>query len=149
MVVTGYQAEQVLEALDGLDIAITDNPAYAQGLSTSLRAGIEALPSEVAGAVVCLGDMPLVEPAVIDRLISAFNPAEGRLICAPTHEGKIGNPILWGREYFAEIAALTGDRGARSLIDAHSDQVVEIAVANDAVITDIDTPEMLERLRSA
>lgn len=149
LVVTGNQADQVGAALDGLDVAIADNPDYAQGLSTSLRMGLAALPPDVAGAVVCLGDMPLVEPAVIDRLIAAFNPTEGRLICAPTYDGKLGNPVLWGREFFAEISALTGDRGARSLLDAHGEQLVEIPVADEAILTDIDTPDVLERLRSA
>jgi len=149
IVVTGHQAEEVRVALDRLDIAIVDNPDYAQGLSTSLRAGIAALPADVAGAVVCLGDMPLVETAVIDRLIAAFNPAECRLICVPTYNGKIGNPILWGREFFAEMSKLGGDRGARSLLESHGDQLVEVPVADDAILTDIDTPEALDRLRSA
>lgn len=149
LVVTGNQAEEVRSALDGLDVVVTDNPDFAQGLSTSLRAGLAALPANVAGAVVCLGDMPLVEPAVIDRLIAAFNPTEGRLICAPTYDGKLGNPVLWGREFFAEMSQLSGDRGARSLLDAHGEQLVEIPVADDAVLTDIDTPDVLERLRSA
>ena len=70
-------------ALDGLDVVIADNPDYAQGLSTSLRAGLAALPANVAGVVVCLGDMPLVAPSVIDRLIAAFNPTEGRLDLCP------------------------------------------------------------------
>ncbi len=149
VVVTGNQADEVRAALDGLDVSIADNADYAKGLSTSLRAGVAALPANVAGAVVCLGDMPLVEPAVIDRLIAAFNPTEGRLICVPTYDGKLGNPVLWGREFFAEICQLSGDRGARSLLDAHSEKLVEIPVADEAVLTDIDTPDVLERLRSA
>jgi len=149
LVVTGHQADEVREALAGLDIVTVDNPDYAQGLSTSLRAGIAALPPDVAGAAVCLGDMPLIEPSIVNRLIAAFNPAEGRVICAPVHDGRIGNPILWGREFFAEMKSLTGDRGARSLLEAHADQVVEIPVASDSVLTDIDTPDVLERLKSA
>jgi molybdenum cofactor cytidylyltransferase len=149
VVVAGNEADKVRAALDGLDVVIADNPDYAQGLSTSLRTGIAALPANVAGAVVCLGDMPLVEPTVIDRLIAAFNPTEGRLICAPTYDGKLGNPILWGRELFAEMSQLSGDRGARSLLDSHGEQLVEIPVADDAVLIDIDTPDVLERLRSA
>ncbi|MBL8908512.1 MAG: molybdopterin-binding/glycosyltransferase family 2 protein [Rhizobiales bacterium] len=149
VVVTGNQAEDVRAALDGLDVVIADNPDYAQGLSTSLRTGLAALPADVAGAVVCLGDMPLVEPAVIDRLIAAFSPAEGRLICVPTYDGKLGNPVLWGREFFAEMSQLSGDRGARSLLDAHGEQLVEVPVSGDAILVDIDTPDVLERLRSA
>jgi molybdenum cofactor cytidylyltransferase len=149
IVVTGHEAKKVGAVLDGLDIMTVHNPDYAQGLSTSLRAGVAALPANVAGAVVCLGDMPLVAPSVIDRLIAAYNPTEGRTICAPSFDGKIGNPVLWGREHFAEFASLTGDRGARALLDVHADHLVDVPVASDAVLTDIDTPEALARLKSA
>jgi molybdenum cofactor cytidylyltransferase len=149
IVVTGHEAEKVGAALDGLDITIVHNPDYALGLSTSLRAGVAALPTNVVGAVICLGDMPLVAPSIIDRLIAAFNPTEGRTICAPSFDGKIGNPVLWGREHFAEFTSLTGDRGARSLLEGHADHLVEVAVNSDSVLTDIDTPEALARLKSA
>jgi molybdenum cofactor cytidylyltransferase len=67
----------------------------------------------------------------------------------PTYDGKLGNPVLWGREFFAAMSQLSGDRGARSLLDAQRDQLVEIPVPDGAILTDIDTPEALERLRSA
>jgi molybdenum cofactor cytidylyltransferase len=149
IVVTGHEAEKVAAALDGLDITIVHNPDYAKGLSTSVRAGIAALPGDAAGAVICLGDMPLVASSIIDRLIAAFNPIEGRTICVPSFDGKIGNPVLWGREHFAEFASLTGDRGARSLLEAHADHLVEVPVGSDSVLTDVDTPEALARLKSA
>ena len=76
------------------------NPDYADGLSTSLRRGIEALPDDVDGAVVLLADMPAVDAAVVDRLIAAFDPAGGTLIVVPTFEGKRGNPVLWSRRLF-------------------------------------------------
>jgi molybdenum cofactor cytidylyltransferase len=116
-------------------------------MSTSLRAGLTALPGTIAGALVCLGDMPLVTPAVLDRLIAAFNPDEGRSICMPTWNGKRGNPVLWDRRFFGEMADLAGDVGAKHLIGEHAELVAEVAMPDDAVLTDIDTPEALAALR--
>ncbi|MGH6929350.1 MAG: nucleotidyltransferase family protein, partial [Dongiaceae bacterium] len=121
----------------------------AEGMSTSLRAGLAALPGRIDGALICLGDMPLVTPTVLDRLIAAFNPDEGRAVCVPTWNGKRGNPVLWDRRFFAEMADLAGDVGAKHLIGEHADLVAEVAMPDDAVLTDIDTPEALAALRQA
>ena len=91
--------------------------------------------------------MPLVGPNEINKLISAFNPVERRTIIVPVHGGEPGNPVLWGREHFAEISKLEGDRGARALIDLHPDEVTEVAMRSDAVLADFDTPESLARLK--
>ena len=152
VVVTGHEAAKVRAALTGHDVAFADNPDYAQGLSTSLAAGLAALAADVDGAVVCLGDMPRIDAGLIDRLIEAFAPEDGRTICVPTHGGKRGNPVLWARRYFAEIEAIAGDVGARHLSGEHEDAVCEVAVEDDAALIDIDTPAELaaaKRLRQA
>ena len=146
LVVTGHERERVEEALKGLDVRFIDNAAYASGLASSLKAGIAALPKDADGAVVALGDMPLVAGRHVNRLIAAFSPAERRTIIVPVHGGERGNPVLWGREYFAEMLALDGDRGAKSLMDKHEDHITEIAMRSDAVLADFDTPEALARL---
>jgi molybdenum cofactor cytidylyltransferase len=146
IVVTGHDADAVRASLDGLSVSFVYNPDYAEGLSTSLIAGIKAVPSEADGAVICLGDMPLVNERQIDTLVSAFNPAEGRTICLPVHNGQRGNPVLWGRRYFAEIMALTGDTGAKPLIDDHAEEIVEVPALGAEVLTDIDTPQALKEL---
>ena len=97
--------------------------------------------------LVCLGDMPRIEPAVLDRLIAAFNPLEGRAICVPVWEGKRGNPVLWAKSFFAEMGALAGDVGARHLIGQYAELVAEVPMPDDAVLLDIDTPEALASLR--
>lgn len=148
-VVVGNDAHRVRAALRGCKVRFVDNPDYADGMSTSLRHGLAALPPEIDGAVVCLGDMPRINAATIDRLIAAFNPTEGRAICVPTWNDKRGNPVLWARRFFAEMAALQGDVGARHLIGEHAELVVEIPMPDDAVLTDIDTPEALAALRQA
>ena len=143
VVVTGHQADQVRAALAGLDVAFAHNPDFADGLSTSLRVGTRALPPDVDGLLVCLGDMPDTRKADIDRLISAFNPLEGRSICVPTHDGKRGNPVLWAARFIPEMAELKGDVGARHLIGTHAEEVCEVAVDQPGVLIDLDTPEAL------
>ena len=92
--------------------------------------------------------MPLVDAGVVGRLIAAFNPAEHRSICVPVHNGQRGNPVLWGRQHFEALKSLTGDKGARALFDQYADELVEVAMPDEAVLTDIDTPEALAAMRS-
>src|SRR4029077_11233484 len=92
VVVTGHQRNEVAAALKGLQVTLAHNPDFAEGLSGSLKVGIAALPAEVDGAIVCLGDMPQVDAALIERLIAAFDPEKGALVVVPTIAGKRGNP---------------------------------------------------------
>jgi molybdenum cofactor cytidylyltransferase len=149
VVVTGFQAEQVEATLKGLDVAIARNLRFAEGLSTSVKTGVAALPADVDGALICLADMPQVDRALIERLVAGFDPDKGALIVVPTIEGKRGNPVLWSRRFFPDLMALEGDVGARHLIARFSEAVHEVPVEGRAALTDIDTPEALARMRSA
>jgi molybdenum cofactor cytidylyltransferase len=140
VVVTGHEQARVRAALAGRELIFVHNPEPAQGLATSLRTGIAALGDELAGAVVCLGDMPWVHAGQIEALLAAFAASDERSICVPTFDGKRGNPVLWPARYFAEIRALTGDSGARSLLAAHADEVCYVPVSNPGVTLDVDTP---------
>jgi molybdenum cofactor cytidylyltransferase len=144
IVVTGHQRDRVETALTGLPFIRVHNPSFAGGLSTSLKAGLAALPADVDGAVICLGDMPQVSSEMIDRMIAAFDPDRSALIVVPTFEGKRGNPVLWSRRFFHELGALEGDIGARHLIGQFPDAVVEVPVMGQGAFFDIDTPEALE-----
>lgn len=145
IVVTGHQGESVARALADRPVTFVHNPAFADGLSSSLRAGLAAVPSESDAVVVCLGDMPRVASAVIDRLIAAYSPLEGRAICIPTTHGKQGNPVLWDRAFFTEMAALSGDAGAKRLIGQHADRLCEVPVDDAGILYDVDTPDLLAR----
>ena len=138
---------QIDRALGKLPVERVRNPAFAEGLSTSLKCGLAALPNDIDGVVVCLGDMPLITGRDIDRLIAAFNPLEGRAIIVPTRRGKRGNPVLWARRFFPEMAELAGDVGAKHLIGEHAELVCEIEMDSDGVLVDIDTPEALAEFR--
>ncbi|MBN8919788.1 MAG: molybdopterin-binding/glycosyltransferase family 2 protein [Rhizobiales bacterium] len=149
VVVTGHQRERVEEALAGLPVRFVHNPGYADGLSTSVKAGIAALPKEADAAIVCLGDMPHVDTALIDRIVEGYDPSRGALIVVPTFEGKRGNPVLWSRRFFRELGELQGDVGARHLIGTYADAVAEVPVTTRAAFFDVDTPDALAEARSA
>jgi molybdenum cofactor cytidylyltransferase len=145
--VLGNQADAVDAALGRLPVLRVRNPAFAEGLSTSLKRGIAALPTDTDGVIICLGDMPLVAGRDLDRLIAAFNPLEGRAIVVPTRRGKRGNPVLWASRFLPEMAELAGDVGAKHLIGEHADLVCEVEMDSDGVLVDVDTPDALAALR--
>jgi molybdenum cofactor cytidylyltransferase len=147
LVVTGHQAAEVETALAGLDVSLVPNPDFASGLSSSLKAGLAAVPDAAEGVLVMLGDMPQIAAADLDRLIAAFAAERGEAIVVPIHGGRRGNPVLWPRVYIAEMLRLEGDAGARRLLDAHADRVREVDLGTDAIFADIDTPEALAQLR--
>jgi len=144
VVVTGHQAEQVEKALAGLHVKFVRNPDFAEGLASSVKAGVAAVPADADGAVICLGDMPLISSGLIDRLIGTFAPDRGNLIAVPVSDGRRGNPVLWSRRFFNELMTLDGDIGARHLIAKHSEAVAEVPVEGHGAFLDIDTPQALE-----
>lgn len=146
IVVTGHRAEEVRAAVAGRPVQVVHAPEYLDGLSASLRAGIAAVPATASAALVCLGDMPLVTGRMIERLIEAYDPDEGRSVVVPTCRGKIGNPVLWDRRFFPDIAGLVGDVGARPLLERHSEHVAQVELGTDAVLRDFDTVESLATL---
>lgn len=144
IVITGHEPERIRAALADRAVTFVHNPDFARGLSTSLKAGLAALPDTADATLVCLGDMPLVTADEIDRLIAAYDPAEGRAIVLPTRGGKRGNPVLWDRRFFPDMARVAGDVGARHLIGENTEQVAEVEMDRPGVLVDIDTPEALE-----
>ncbi|MGF7163421.1 molybdenum cofactor cytidylyltransferase [Rhodoligotrophos appendicifer] len=142
LVILGHQSERVRAALAELDVMFVENSAFSEGLSSSLKSGIAALPTGVDAALVCLGDMPFVTASHLDRLIAGFSPSDGRSICVSVSQGKRGNPVLWGADYFSDIQELRGDIGAKHLMSRYASEVCEIEM-DDAVLIDLDTPEAL------
>ncbi|MBE9603322.1 molybdopterin-binding/glycosyltransferase family 2 protein [Acetobacteraceae bacterium H6797] len=144
IVVTGHEREKVEEVLTGRALHFAHAEDYAEGLSASLKAGLAALPPDVEGVIICLGDMPLITAAMLDKLMGAFDPEEGRAIVMPTFRGKQGNPMLWSTQFVPEMLAITGDVGARHLVGKHADLVAEVEMPSDAVLRDFDTTEALK-----
>ena len=146
VVVLGAHADAVRAALDGLDLAFVGNAAFADGLSTSLRAGLVALPPGTDAAVILLGDMPRVTPEQIDRLAAAYRAAQTPpAAIVPVVAGRRGNPVLLDRRVLAAaLAGLSGDHGAGPLLKGRAD-VLEVP-GEPGTALDVDTPEMLARL---
>jgi molybdenum cofactor cytidylyltransferase len=148
IVVTGHERERVEGALAGLPVRFVHNPGYAEGLGTSLKAGIAAIPADSDGAIVCLGDMPQVDHQLIDKLLASFDPERGALVVVPTFDGRRGNPVVWSRRFFNDLMSIQGDIGARHLIGSYAEAVAEVPVAGEAALTDIDTPESFSAVKA-
>jgi len=145
VVVTGYARESVEVAIADCDVGLAFNPKFASGLASSLRVGLTAMPRDVSGALVLLGDMPWIGPRLIDALIDAFLSRAGALAAVPLRQGQRGNPVLLGRALFEAAMRLTGDEGARRLIGAlEPGELVEVEASNMGVTFDVDTPEDLQ-----
>src|SRR5690606_17104711 len=140
--VLGHQADRVASALSGLDIRRVDHPDFASGIASSLKAGIRALPEEAAGALVVLADMPEVATRNMNDMIEAFAASGGKAIVRATHGGKRGNPVLLPRVLFAEVEQLSGDTGARQVVETSPLETIEVEIGAAASL-DVDTPEAL------
>jgi molybdenum cofactor cytidylyltransferase len=120
------------------------NPRFAEGLGTSIAAGARALHPEAEGVFIALGDMPEFGPDVCRALADTFTQGS---IVAPLYNGARGHPVLFCKSFFAELSALSGDEGARSIVRRHASCVAEIETTNPGVLLDVDTREDFARIR--
>lgn len=147
-IVLGHAADEIQAALalPARDVHVVVNPRYRDGQSTSLRAGLAAAPADVTAAAVLLGDQPLLGPARIDEIVSAFL-AGHTPIARPTYDdGAPGHPVVLARRVWPTVDALRGDQGARAVMAAHPEWLTSIRLRGDTP-TDIDTPADYERVR--
>jgi molybdenum cofactor cytidylyltransferase len=140
IVVTGYRAAEIAAALAGLPIQVVHNVSFADGMSTSLKAGFAALPREAKAAVILLGDMPLMTPGLIENLVSGWNMTGKPAALVPTFNGRRGNPVVVSRELEDAIEGLSADVGAGPILRGRSD-VLEWPIADRAILQDVDTME--------
>ncbi|RVT91255.1 nucleotidyltransferase family protein [Sphingomonas crocodyli] len=120
-------------------------PDHALGMGHSIAAAIRAVPADWSAALICLGDMPFVTPATLCALAAK---AGEDLIVAPVHEDQRGNPLVWGRGFFAQLAGLSGDTGGRALLAGAGEKLVLLPVDDPGVLIDVDTPEALMAARA-
>lgn len=146
IVVTGHEADRVRRALSGLNVHFVHNPSYEDGLSTSVRIGVGRVPNDCMGAMMLLGDMPKLTADTLNALIARFRACGGRSIIAPVHKGRRGNPVVWPREFFADMMDQSGDVGARRLLKRYADRIEKIEVDTPAIFLDVDTPDDLDAL---
>ena len=137
------------EVLAGLSATTVINPRAAEGMGTSLAAGVAALAPEVDAVLIAMADMPDIAVADIDRMLAAFDAEENRAIVrAVSPDGTPGHPVLFGRRFFEALRGLEGDTGARAVVAEHRDYVVDVALPGRAALTDLDTPEAWEAWRA-
>jgi molybdenum cofactor cytidylyltransferase len=139
-VVTGADAPRVEAFVRafGRTVRLVHAADHAEGMAASLRTGIAALPPDAAGAFVFLGDMPRVPVAVLAPMAEAV--AAGAAAAAPVWAGRRGNPVLLSRELFPQLLALSGDQGARSILEALGPRLALVEAPDDGVLFDVDTP---------
>lgn len=148
LVVLGHEAERVRAALAGKPVTFVDNLDYAEGMGSSVQAGVRAVSPQATGIMVCLTDLPLIESAELDRLIAAFEAGQaGKSIAVPSHQGQRGNPVLFSARFRDEVLSTRGPvAGCRGIVKKYPDQVLEVEMAHDHILRDIDTIEDYRRL---
>ncbi|NOY12581.1 MAG: molybdenum cofactor cytidylyltransferase [Deltaproteobacteria bacterium] len=146
VVVLGHRAEEIRGLLTGRDVTVVRNTDYQRGQSSSLRVGLRAVREEVDAVLFLLGDQPLIIPETIDSILTAYinRPAP---IVIPRFDGRRGNPVLFDRQTFARIDALSGDTGGRVLFQEYAGDIVEVPLHDPAVHFDIDTEQDYQMLK--
>lgn len=146
LVVVGCQKEQIMDKLANRDVIWVENNAFQEGMSSSIKAGLNALPKGVEAILLALGDLPLIQPETIKKVLNLFEQKRFPII-VPTFHGKAGHPVLLAKELFPELYALSGDIGARNIIRDHPHLVCYLEVDDPGILRDIDEPETYHRLR--
>ncbi len=140
-VVTGHHADEVKSLVKPLGCKVVFNRAYRTGeMLSSLKAGLRALPENIAAAMIVLGDQPRLDPRVIHQVMTAY-AENASVIVAPSFEMRRGHPIIISRRLWPELLALRGDAQPRDVINAHADQITYVNVNTDSILRDVDTPQ--------
>ena len=149
LAVLGHEADKVREALDDqlqnprfdcIDIA-----DFQEGQSRSVIAGLKRVQQDCLGVMYLMGDQPLINPSVIDDVIATFEKSK-KDICYPSFNGKRRNPVIFGERFYHDILALTGDTGAREIIDTNPQSTVSIDYSDELLFRDVDREIDLQSL---
>jgi len=148
VVVTGHERERIVPLAAMAGVATVHNHDYAQGMLSSVQVAVRALPAASEAILVVLGDQPMVAPASINRLLTAYAGSAAGLV-APVYNGRRGNPVLIDRRYFDELLALPPDDAPRALLGRHANDLLAVPVDDEAILYDLDRPEDYDRWRPA
>jgi molybdenum cofactor cytidylyltransferase len=145
IVVLGYRAEEIIKTIAHRPVKIVINPVYHQGMSTSIVTGLNLIDAKTEAVMLALADQPLINSQTINRLLDEFcHHHKG--IAIPVYQGRRGHPVIFSIQYKRELLALTGDTGGKQTIDQHPDDILEVAVASEGIIMDIDKKSDYESL---
>ena len=148
-VVTGFDEDKIVDALSDLNVNFVKNVNFREGLSSSLKAGLANITPTPSAVIICLADMPKIQPKHINRLLENFDPLRGLEICIPTNNGKRGNPVLIGSRFFPHIFETSGDFGAKDVMKQHPDKIVEVEIGTSDIHFDIDTQDEYENFTTS
>ena len=143
IVVVDPRAPRIAALSEQFDVEIVENTRAADGMGGSIAAGAKHL-DHIDAAIITLGDMPFVAASTFRALISAFQLAPDKTICAPVFRERQGHPVLFGKSHFQQLATLDGDKGARRIINAHQDALLSVPVNDQGIVADIDRPSDLD-----
>lgn len=149
VVVVGHQGEEIARALDGQKVELVKNAAPADGMSSSLIAGIQSIREgdRPDGVMICLGDMPLIKSSLIADLIGQFSKTQNPSIWRPLYQDAPGHPVIFSTGLFDDLSGIQGDMGARHIIESNSHLVHFLPVKDHSVLFDVDTQKSLDQLR--
>jgi molybdenum cofactor cytidylyltransferase len=144
IVVLGHRSDENAAALEGVPCLKVINPDYEQGINTSLKTGVAALPDEAQAVVVMLADMPYVSPEMLDGLVERYR-ASGAPLVISDYEGVHAPPMLYDRSLFPELLAMTGEGCGRQVVKRHRGEA-EVLAWPASALTDLDIPEDWDRI---
>ena len=145
VLVLGHEAETIKQTIATKKLKIVVNEFYREGMGTSLRAGLSALPSEVDAALIVLADQPFVRSTTFDQIIDHYQQNNAQIVI-PTYRGFRGNPVLLDRSVFAEVTGLTGDIGCRAIFGNHLEGIAKVPVGDVGILLDLDSKDDVARL---
>lgn len=139
IVVIGAFKDQIETTITRYPVKVVYNPDYTSGMASSLRYGVASVSEKASGFLIALGDMPFIEPWVLRKLLEAFE--KGARIVAPSYRGTRGHPVIFHKDYKGELLSLSGDEGAKKVIEKHQEELYLVEVDVPSVVFDIDTEE--------
>jgi len=146
VLVLGHEAEKIRERISTENLNVVINESYQQGMGTSLRAGLAALPPGVDAALIILADQPFIRPKTLGLIMDQYKRSSAQIVI-PTYKGFRGNPVLLDRSVFSEVMALTGDIGCRAIFGNHLEGIVKQPVEDIGILLDLDDKEDFELMR--
>ncbi len=136
IVVLGYRAEEIASRIADMPVKIVINQDFRQGMSSSIRKGLTQMP-ESSAIMISLGDQPLIGKEIVDRLLEEFSGGEHGIV-APAYKGRRGHPVIFDAKYQLELSRLEGDVGAKAIVEAHPEDVLQVEIDSESIVGDID-----------
>ena len=146
VVVTGFESDLVTQAIPTAINDIIYNSHWQSGMASSIYEGLSALPQNVDGNMIVLGDMPMISKDTLTLLIDEFIMLNGQHIIYPIYEERQANPVIFPKKYFQEILSSTGDRGCKKVLKQYPDDAVCVSIDSPEVVFDCDNEDDYFRL---